>query len=89
MKHKITLKMTCSVCPEQYKAFAEDGRQVGYLRLRHGVFTVNCPDVEGVLVYQDVPEGDGQFMRHERVKFLVTAKRKISEWIDLSNKGEV
>ena len=42
----LKLVLTCGACPEQYDAF--DGeRQVGYLRLRHGHFTVTCPDVGG------------------------------------------
>ena len=36
------LVMTCECCPEQYDVYKND-EKVGYLRLRHGVFTVDCP----------------------------------------------
>lgn len=36
----IEFKQTCFACPEQYDA-VDDGREVGYLRLRHGHFTVS------------------------------------------------
>jgi hypothetical protein len=42
----IELVKTCEACPEQYDAF-DDRKQVGYVRLRWGRFTVNCPDASG------------------------------------------
>ena len=41
MKHFI-VEMTCFACPEQYDVFL-DGEQVGYLRLKHGVFRCDYP----------------------------------------------
>lgn len=72
----IELIMTCGACPEQYDAFIDD-EQVGYLRLRHGRFTVEYPDVRGRLVYSVSPEGDGIFEDQEREKYLTAAKEAI------------
>ena len=47
---EITLKLTCSACPEQYDAFV-GARKVGYLRLRWGEFTVEHPDCGGEMIY--------------------------------------
>lgn len=46
----ITLRLTCSACPEQYDAFIGD-RKVGYLRLRWGEFRVDYPDCGGEMTY--------------------------------------
>jgi len=43
---------TCSICPEQYDVFADDGKMVGYVRLRFGSLTCNYPDVGGECIYQ-------------------------------------
>lgn len=72
----IELVCTCSAMPEQYDAFL-DGRQVGYLRLRHGNFTVEWPDVGGELVYEASPMGDGDFEDEEREFYLVEAVRAL------------
>lgn len=66
------LLMTCCACPEQYDVFLE-GTQIGYLRLRHGSFTVSYPDVGGELVYQSYPKGDGVFYNDEREHYLIHA----------------
>ncbi len=58
------------ICPEQYNAFNKYGNLVGYLRLRHGEFTVACPDVGGELVLIDNPQGDGVFDDDERTEWL-------------------
>ncbi len=75
----ITLDMTCEGCPEQYDAYDSKGNIVGYLRLRHGSFTVNCPDVGGTLVYSAYPDGDGSFEDYERQKYLTEAKKAIAK----------
>ena len=70
MSGKIILVKTGSACPEQYDAFF-DGVQVGYLRMRHGCFTVEHPNAGELLILEDEsPEGDGQFTDEERGKFL-------------------
>lgn len=76
----ITLVKTCDACPEQYDAY-QDGRLVGYLRLRHGCFTVDCPDVNGKEVYRAAPKGDGIFEYDERDYYLRFAVKAIEDWI--------
>jgi hypothetical protein len=76
----IELQRTCEACPEQYDAFLE-GRQVGYLRLRHGVFRVDCPDHGGECVYLTLTDGDGQFTDRERPIVLKVAETMIRKWL--------
>lgn len=75
----ITLVRTCYACPEQYDAFVGD-QQVGYLRLRHGFFTVDVPDHTGDTIYEACPRGDGIFEDDEREGYLMAAKQAIVEW---------
>ena len=77
----IRLVETCGACPEQYDAFVGD-REVGYLRLRHGRFTVQCPDVGGEYVYVAHPKGDGVFENEERYGYLNEAKAAIADWVN-------
>ena len=77
----IKLVQTCWACPEQYDAFDEDGNMVGYLRLRHGTFRVECPDVGGHEVYRANPSGDGIFDDNERDYYLRWAVFSIEQWI--------
>ena len=63
------LERTCFACPEQYDVYL-DGKQIGYLRLRHGCFYATYPDVGGKIVYEDNPEGDGIFFDNERGFYL-------------------
>ncbi len=62
----LKLVMTCGACPEQYDVF-QDGKEVGYLRLRHGHFRAEC---NGVVVYEATPNGDGLFEYDERDHYL-------------------
>lgn len=73
---RLRLEKTCDACPEQYDVFDGD-KMVGYLRLRHGHFTVQYPDVGGVCVYEAFPEGDGIFEDHERTGYLMMAETAI------------
>lgn len=82
---QITLEQTCGACPEQYDATDETGRQVGYLRLRHGTFRVECPDVGGTQVYHANPMGDGIFRDDERSFYLTEAKLAIEKFYRLEN----
>lgn len=75
-------------CPEQYDAFL-DGEKVGYLRLRHGGFTVECPDCGGCLVYRASPIGDGAFEDYERDYYLKFAAVAILSWIDAGRPGDI
>lgn len=74
----VSLYKTCDAFPEQYDALGPDGNQVAYLRLRHGRFTVECPDVGGVVVYAASPSGDGIFDDDERDRYLSAAKEAIA-----------
>lgn len=82
---KIRFVQTCIACPEQYDAFVGK-EQVGYLRLRHGHFTVECPDCGGELVCTYWPDGDGAFTDDEREHYLACARSAIETW--LSNSKE-
>lgn len=72
----IRLEETCEACPEQYDAFIGD-KQVGYLRLRHGWFTVDFPDCGDETIYIASPKGDGIFDSDEREFYLMEAKEAI------------
>jgi len=67
-------------CPEQYEA-TFDGKPVGYLRLRHGFFRVECPDCGGETVFESETKGDGIFDDTERAHFLGMAQLAIRAWI--------
>ncbi len=76
----LKLVCTCAACPEQYDVF--DGeRQVGYLRLRHGWFRADCPDVGGETVHEAYPRGDGIFDDDEREAHLAEAVAAIRQWM--------
>jgi NTP pyrophosphatase (non-canonical NTP hydrolase) len=72
---------TCAVCPEQYDVKTMTGDTAGYLRLRHGVFRADCPDVGGDTVYfSDSVKGDGAFDEDERIPELTAAINAIDLW---------
>ena len=75
----VKLELTCGACPEQYDAYIGDER-VGYLRLRHGWFYVECPDCGGETVYESEPKGDGLFDDDEREFYLREAVAAIKAW---------
>lgn len=77
----ITLDCTCGACPEQYDAY-KDGEEVGYLRLRHGYFRVDCGDTT---VYEAFPQGDGCFTEDERDFYLMEALKAIDEHLSYSS----
>lgn len=69
------LFQTCVACPEQYDVFYNEAR-IGYLRLRHGRFTAEYPDVGGITVLICYPpdDCDGMFCDDEiRVHYLAMA----------------
>lgn len=66
------LKLTSVACPEQYDV-TYDGNMSGYLRLRHGWFTAQYPDVGDRLIYESELDGEGIFNDEERLDHLVKA----------------
>ncbi len=77
---EIKLVKTCYACPEQYDAFLGK-KQVGYLRLRHGHFSVQCPDVNGQVIYSATTKCDGIFEEGEREFYLEKAREAIKNYI--------
>ncbi len=77
----LKLILTCSACPEQYNAVdADTGVHVGYLRMRHGFFSVDYEE-NGAdeRVYEAQPRGDGLFDAGERDYYLKWAVAKLEE----------
>lgn len=66
-------------CPEQYDVYL-DGKEIGYLRLRHGRFRAETP-FGGQVVYVAEPEGDGCFKDHERDQHLAAAIKAIDDYL--------
>lgn len=81
--HGLTIRQTCSACPEQYVVL-KDGQQVAYYRLRHGEFRVDYPDHRGETIYKAEPNGDGAFDPDERLTYLAKAMRAVLERLALS-----
>lgn len=81
MEYTIYLQKTCAACPEEYYA-SVNGEHVGYLRLRNGAFTVECPHADDELVYCNECIGDGSFDESERERELNNAKEAICGWLD-------
>lgn len=80
MQRTLQIVKTCDYAPEQYDVFDGD-KQVGYMRLRWGQFTVHCPDVGGELVYSAVT-GFGSFdSKGQRSHHLALAIAAIEKWI--------
>jgi hypothetical protein len=75
----IELRQTCGISPEQYDAYLE-GRQIGYLRLRHGEFRVDAKDDNETTVYEAEPDGDGSFTDDERGRYLSAAKKALADF---------
>ena len=81
----IELRMTSIACPEQYEAFDINGKQVGYLRLRHGHFRVDFLDCGEEIIYEAEPAGDGCFYSEERDFYLQKAVKVIKNKIEERN----
>lgn len=64
IRQGLTFVRTCWACPEQYDVF-KDGKQVGYLRLRHGYFATYYPDHTGEILWDTNAHGDGIFYDQE------------------------
>lgn len=77
---EIRLQCTCEACPEQYDALDSTGERVGYLRLRHGYFSVRVPDPSGAEIYGSYAQGDGMFTDDEREPYLLAAVAALRLW---------
>lgn len=82
----IRLVETCGACPEQYDAFDPSGKLVGYLRLRHGEFTVNHPECGGTLILSGCTVGDGCFDPDEREPWLLLARTALAHRINMESR---
>jgi hypothetical protein len=71
----LELVATCCACPEQYDVYC-DSKVVGYIRLRHGVFRVDCPDCGGTIVLCENVESDGVFGSEEERKLELTKAKE-------------
>lgn len=86
-KEDIKFVLTCGACPEQYDAYDKNGKYIAYLRLRYGVFRVDCP-FGGETVYKKIFDDGWKGIfdnEEEREFYLDIAKEKICEYY---NKGE-
>ena len=84
-------KMTCGSCPEQYDVFLPSGKQVGYVRLRHGGLGADCPDHigESVYTYQFDDGWKGLFdSEEERQEHLEKIADLIWDWVHARLQGE-
>jgi hypothetical protein len=74
------LIQTCVACPEQYDVFDDyTGCQIGYLRLRSGVFRADLRGAGGTTVYSANTKGDGTFENDERMPELRKAVKAIKK----------
>lgn len=69
-KYNLDLHLTCMAFPESYDIF-QKGKQVGYIRLRHGSLSLEYPDIDGELLYKtESVFGDGMFHKDERFNYM-------------------
>lgn len=83
IRSKIVLEQTCWACPAQWDAYY-NGKIVGYIRIRYGCMTVECPDVGGELVYSMRSDDKMQGLFYSELEeklFLDKALNAIAEWI--------
>ncbi len=77
----LTFHMTCPAYPEQYDVLDAEGNQVGYARLRHGVFRVDAQECGGPTVLVQSFSGEptkGEFSGPgERDFWLDVAARRL------------
>jgi hypothetical protein len=67
----LRFELTCPACPEQYDVFDANGKQVGYVRLRHGAFRVDYPTCGERTIVEADTESDGCFeTEEERAEML-------------------
>ena len=69
---ELRFEKTSSACPEQYDVF-KGSKQVGYIRLRHGVLSCRYPNTHGEIIYahQFEDEWKGYFENEEERTFYI------------------
>ena len=69
---ELRFEKTSSACPEQYDVF-KGGKQVGYIRVRHGVLSCRYPNNHGKTIYahQFEDEWKGYFDNEEERTFYL------------------
>lgn len=72
-------RLTCESHPEQYNVYLGD-RQVGYVRVRHGHLSVECPECNGQQVLGADIAGDGEFEPWERDYWLRRAAIAVEQF---------
>lgn len=81
---KLKLFQTCFACPEQYDVYYNDAL-VGYIRYRHGIFSVN-PVINGNydftndLMIFTTDDDSGILSETQRKELLPQALQKIAEF---------
>lgn len=76
----------CGGCPEDYYVY-KDASIIAYMRLRHGYFTVECPDSGGERVFEarlagDMPDMQGIFADEEREGYLTKGVAAALLWLE-------
>lgn len=78
---------TCEACPEQYDVYNESGNQVGYIRLRYGLLTLEYPANGCVTIYEykfeDGMKG-GFDNQEERDKYLQIMFNVLLETLEIT-----
>ena len=78
----LDFECTCGACPEQYDVYDNNGKQVGYVRLRYGYLRCDYPDVlEETIYYANIGNDfTGEFESQEqRMEHLNNIADKIIE----------
>lgn len=90
----LTLELTCRSHPEQYDVFGDGDERIGYLRLRHGEFTVSTDGPFDGVLYRGTYGGNaGEFEDDDRERWLTAAVKDIKAYyarpphIDLTTPG--
>ena len=70
--NKLRFEKTCSACPEQYDVF-KGSKQVGYIRLRHGILSCRYPNNRGkeIYIYEFADEWKGCFNNDKERNFYL------------------
>jgi hypothetical protein len=82
----ITIERRSISNPEEYEALL-NGKQIGYLRLQDGHFTVKYGMPSGTLIWESFPEGKDALTEHERPLYLKIAQQKLFDHINKQPKN--